>query len=96
MEEYNPAHAGIYKPPIDPEDEVCKHHDICYFKCRSGYPCDRGARRDCMAKCDMIFEAEMPQTFTGWWLAAGIYYHHFDPDPGTNIHCGCYNLTWLK
>jgi RHS repeat-associated protein len=88
-EEYNPPHAGLYKNPVDPEDEVCKHHDICYFKCRSTFPCDRGERSNCMKTCDQIFVGEMPHTATGDTLASGIYWHQFHPDPGTNEHCGC-------
>jgi len=98
VEEYNTAHAGMYKPPINRYDTVCMHHDICYFNCRSTHPCDKGGRSKCMTTCDEIFVDEMPQSYVGDILAAGIYWHHFHPDPGPNRRpnnggggggCGC-------
>jgi RHS repeat-associated protein len=85
-EQYDPAHAGIYKPPKDRYDTVCMHHDICYFNCRSTQPCSPSGRSDCFKVCDQIFVGEMPGA--GFWpdvLAAGIYWHgNFGPDPGPN------------
>jgi RHS repeat-associated protein len=34
FEEYNPAHAALYKEPIDAADAVCKEHVICYYRAR--------------------------------------------------------------
>ena len=89
-EQYDPAHAGIYKRPIDRYDTVCMHHDICYFNCRAGNPCSPSGRSNCFKTCDQIFVGEMP----GWGpvpdvLVAGIYWHRkFGPDPGPNSgHC---------
>jgi len=97
-EEYNPLHAGLYKPPINRYDTVCMHHDICYFKCRNSHQCDPGARSDCFKTCDQIFVGEMP----GWTLvpdalSIGIFWHQLGPDPGPNkvpaggtpSGCGC-------
>jgi RHS repeat-associated protein len=82
VEEYRPDHSALYKNPLGPEDEVCKHHDICYFNARSNSPCDPAGRSHAMAKCDLIFVGEMPHTAFGYGLAAGIYLHHFLPDGG--------------
>jgi RHS repeat-associated protein len=84
VEEYRPDHSAIYKNPLGPEDEVCKHHDICYFNARSSSPCDPVGRSHAMAKCDLIFVGEMPNTAFGYGLSAGIYLHHFLPDAGPN------------
>jgi len=97
-EEYNPAHKDLYKDPKNRYDRVCMHHDICYFNCRSGHPCDPNGRVDCFKTCDQIFVGEMP----GWLnpgpylLAAGIYWHRqWGPDPEMNRPdlrpggCGC-------
>ena len=84
VEEYRPDHSKLYKDPVDAEDEVCRHHDICYFNARISNPCDPPSRSHAMAKCDLIFGAEMPNTFTGYWLVDAIYLHHFFPDAGPN------------
>jgi RHS repeat-associated protein len=96
-EPYNPAHAGIYKPPIDDIDTVCMHHDICYFNCRSSQPCSPTGRSKCMTKCDQVFVGEMPygqgrglHGMAADAIAAGIFWHQFHPDPGPNSGgCAC-------
>jgi RHS repeat-associated protein len=89
VEEYSSARDkdGHYKNPIDKEDTVCKHHDICYFNCRSKFACDKGERKKCMTGCDNILVEDMPHSFTGNYIAPAIFYH--PPDADTNEHCGC-------
>jgi RHS repeat-associated protein len=94
-EQYDPKHAGMYHAPKDDVDEVCMHHDICYFNCRSKFPCGPGGRSNCMTKCDQIFVATMPldqgrglQGLAADLLTSGIFWHQFAPDPGPNAS-GC-------
>jgi RHS repeat-associated protein len=96
VEEYNPGRNknGYYNDPLDAEDEVCKHHDICYFNCRSQYPCDKGERKKCLTNCDYTLIGSMPSTKTGDTIAAGIYWHPADPDG--DEHCGCKKKVEFK
>ncbi|MFZ0738427.1 MAG: RHS repeat-associated core domain-containing protein [Candidatus Acidiferrales bacterium] len=86
VEQYDPGHAGIYKPPIDRYDTVCMHHDICYFNCRSTQPCSPDGRSNCFKVCDQIFVGEMPGSgVVPDLLVTGIYWHgKLGPDPGPN------------
>ena len=90
LEEYNPAHDnnGYYKDPIDPADAVCRDHDICYYTCRHAYPCQKGARSDCMRFCDAKLIYAMPTTGVGPILGAGVDWFNDKPDPGPNAP-GC-------
>jgi RHS repeat-associated protein len=51
-EQYHPEDDDLYIDPIDHVDLPCKHHDICYYKCRKDYPCNKPGRRHCMRRCD--------------------------------------------
>jgi RHS repeat-associated protein len=90
IEEYNPAHdkKGYYKDPIDPADAVCKDHDICYYDCRHGYPCQKGARSECMRRCDVKLIYAMPTTGVGPILGAGVDWFNDHPDAGPDAP-GC-------
>jgi RHS repeat-associated protein len=91
-EQYDPKHAGLYKPPVDRYDTVCMHHDICYFNCRQGSPCDPEGRVNCFNNCDQIFVQEMPNHEKFWptTLSAGINLHRiFFPDPESNATKCC-------
>jgi hypothetical protein len=98
VETYTPGHDkdGYYKEPAknDELDLACKHHDICYYKCRRDFPCSVEARGACMTRCDRVLGAEseritLPPT-------AGRYERAFkpaleawmnknnSPDPGAN------------
>jgi RHS repeat-associated protein len=83
-EEYRPDHSAIYKNPIDGEDRVCMHHDICYFNCRSSKPCDPEGRSNCFTTCDQIYVGEMPHSFVGNSMATVMYFHQFFTPPGPN------------
>jgi len=86
VEEYDPAHANLYKPPTNRYDTVCMHHDICYFNCRSAHPCDPKGRSNCFKTCDQIFVGEMPGWgFTPDFLTDVIFWHgKFGPSPEAN------------
>jgi RHS repeat-associated protein len=85
FEEYNPAHAKLYRQPIDAADAVCKQHDICYYQCRVTHSCDAGARSNCMRTiCDATLMLEMPSTGWGPIIAAGIDFLNEHPDAGPN------------
>ena len=45
-------------PAIDELDAACRRHDICYWLCREGYPCDSKARAQCMTTCDRRLATE--------------------------------------
>jgi len=99
-EEYNPAHASSYAKPVDDLDTVCMHHDICYFNCRNTLPCDPEGRSKCMRQCDNVMTGEALPIIVNqnWGYGYAIWWAiklHKYPDPGTNIHCGCYNVTRL-
>jgi len=93
-EPFDPAHAGLYKNPVDGVDEACMHHDICYFNCRSQLPCAVDARQNCMRNCDKLLLAEMPINkwptidpvgIAIWWgIASNLH-----PNPWSNEACGC-------
>jgi RHS repeat-associated protein len=74
-EQYDPAHASLYKPPIDHNDAACMRHDWCYYMCRKGFPCDAGNRRMCMMRCDRVLASDTgPGTSEdGWMKAAGMW-----------------------
>jgi RHS repeat-associated protein len=101
-EPFNPKHFKDYKKPIDPEDEACMHHDICYFDCRSQHPCSPDGRSKCFRSCDKLFINELPLEILGVPdLVGGVYLWyplalHFHPDPESNGSCGCYKVTWIK
>ncbi len=89
VEEYSPLrdHDGYYKEPIDAEDRPCKVHDICYYKCRAKYLCDKGERKACLTQCDRVLVDTMPHTTIGNTIRAGISMHPADAE--SNEHCGC-------
>ena len=88
-EQFDPKHFKDYRKPIDALDEVCMHHDICYFNCRSTLPCDKGGRRKCMRNCDNLLTAEAPRnSLDAQKVLLAITYHWY-PDAGTNESCGC-------
>ena len=100
-EQFDQGHARQYKKPIDPVDEACMHHDICYFNCRGQYPCAEGRRANCMRTCDNLLTAEIPTTGVGgikagifgvtvWW---GIELH-LHPNPESNESCGCRSFNY--
>ncbi len=53
-EQYSLHQKGYYKEPENDLDNACKHHDICYYKCRNDEPCNKIKRSDCFRQCDMI------------------------------------------
>lgn len=57
LETYIPSHSRgqYYKKPVDYPDKICRHHDICYSKCRDKHPCSPMGRRFCEKKCDFFF-----------------------------------------
>jgi RHS repeat-associated protein len=55
-EEFSPEH--VYKRPEDRLDTACMNHDMCFYTCRAGYPCDLIGRQKCFKKCDSILSAE--------------------------------------
>ncbi|HEV2387688.1 MAG TPA: RHS repeat-associated core domain-containing protein [Candidatus Acidoferrales bacterium] len=87
---YHPELAFLYAPPIDAVDEVCEHHDICYWSCRNQHPCDPTGRSKCFATCDQLFLEEMPWSPTIYGtialgLDAAIQTHEwYGPDPEQN------------
>ncbi len=86
FEPYDPKHAKSYKDPIDATDAVCKEHDICYYRCRTTYPCDKTTRARCMREiCDatLILNAPM-DTKMGPIIAAGIDFFNDHPNAGDN------------
>ena len=94
VEEYDPAHDPLYKPPVDDLDRTCEHHDKCYYACRRDHPCDKEARAACMRQCDDVLTGEASSVvgkqnwgygYVIWWGIKG----HLKPDPGSNESCGC-------
>ncbi len=97
-EPYTPSHASIYRDPVDDLDAACMHHDICYYRCRAGFPCNKDARGKCMTKCDRVLANEYqssPQSqgpgdivpdVPGWLLEPLWWWMQFNksPDPGSN------------
>ncbi len=91
VESFDPRHVKDYKKPIDKIDEVCQRHDICYFNCRKGQPCDPDARLNCFKNCDQVFVQEMPDKEKFWptVLDSGINLHRiFGSNPEDNAP-GC-------
>lgn len=43
---------GNAKKPIDPLDDACRSHDICYAGCQSEFPCNPAKRAPCFRMCD--------------------------------------------
>ncbi|HEV2387689.1 MAG TPA: RHS repeat-associated core domain-containing protein [Candidatus Acidoferrales bacterium] len=84
FEQYNPAHAKLYREPIDQADAVCKEHDICYYQCRKNHPCDPKTRGGCMNDCDARLILHMPTTGVGPIIGAGIDFFNDRPDVGPN------------
>jgi RHS repeat-associated protein len=66
VDTFDPRHVKDYEKPIDKIDEVCQRHDICYFNCRKGKPCDPDARLNCFKYCDQVFVQEMPDKEKFW------------------------------
>lgn len=89
-EQYTPAHDSSYKNPIDYVDQVCMHHDKCYYKCRKKNQCDAGDREECMHSCDRWLVDELNTkegvySFWGWVVSVGVDLGHtFSLDPGPN------------
>lgn len=91
VESFDPRHVKDYKRPIDKIDEVCQRHDICYFNCRKGQPCNPDARLNCFKNCDQVFVDEMPDKENFWptVLDSGINLHRiFGNNPEGNAP-GC-------
>jgi len=95
-EQYDPSHDknGYYKDPVDPTDAVCKDHDICYYRCRTVYPCDVTTRGRCMREiCDARLMLNTPTS--GFWgpiISSGIDFFNGHPDVGDNDE-NCPNCT---
>lgn len=91
-EQYTPAHDKVYKSPIDYVDQVCMHHDKCYYWCRKNNQCDADARSACMHLCDGIlgvqlntYEGLFSSWGWGWPVSMGVDLGHtFSVDPGPN------------
>ncbi len=88
-EPYDPTHPALYKKPVDPVDEVCKHHDICYYRCRLNHPCNTDERRHCMRMCDLTLSHELNDSglisgFWGYVVDVGIELGNVYPDAGSN------------
>jgi RHS repeat-associated protein len=101
-EEYDPNHDGKYQSPsgrVDIRlDQTCRHHDICYFNCRSANPCDPSGRSSCFKVCDQIFVAEAPIGEGRGWrgfvddvAAAGIFWHGVVGPPAGPNKANCPN-----
>jgi RHS repeat-associated protein len=91
-EQYWKAHDkdGYYEPSKGAEDAVCEQHDKCYYDCRMKHPCDATKRENCMRLvCDYNLLNDMPDTYVGKVVKAGIGRYNEHPDAGTNEECGC-------
>jgi RHS repeat-associated protein len=94
---YNPERGDSYVPPADTTDAACRTHDICYYRCRNGFPCDKAARANCMTVCDRQLSWNMlplmtvqSLTVSSWdfWIYNWMQ-HNTWPDPGSDRSCGC-------
>ncbi len=67
-EKYTLHPPGYYKTPIDNNglDNACMNHDICYYKCRKKYPCDKINRSNCFLLCDFTL-ANRANEIGGFW-----------------------------
>src|SRR5688572_30423088 len=87
---YSPDVPG-YRPPMDRLDEGCQGHDMCYYSCRVGQPCNKKARGACMTQCDRVLagaSASAGSKYSSplwWWMDSNN-----SPDPGDNAPgCPC-------
>ncbi|WP_460710957.1 RHS repeat-associated core domain-containing protein, partial [Lysobacter terrae] len=71
-EEFSPEH--IYRRPVDRLDTSCMNHDMCYYTCRAGFPCDKSGRSECFRNCDynLTKEAYAVGGFWGRTIGAAI------------------------
>ena len=89
-EEYSPAHEGRYSKPRDGLDHACRKHDVDYYQCRQKYPCDKVARRKCMAIANRALAAGAAAAGSKygsplWW----VMQNDLGLNPGENANCGC-------
>jgi RHS repeat-associated protein len=55
-EQYDPSHESKYKKPCNHQDECCKEHDKCYYRCRKRF-CGKDnckAQAKCFKDCDRL------------------------------------------
>jgi hypothetical protein len=89
--EYRLAPPDYYLPPTDSMDVSCREHDICYWRCRDRYPCDKDARVTCKVECDRVLASKGRRLgghrgITGWMEynnRQGMF------DEGNAPGCGC-------
>jgi len=91
IEPYDPNHEDQYAEPLDPLDGCCRLHDIDYYQCRKGQPCDINARGKCMIVADGALSAcasaagGKDSGKIGWYMSLGAI-----PDVGPNDpSCPC-------
>jgi RHS repeat-associated protein len=73
-EAYTPHLQAYYRSPINPLDSACETHDVCYYQCREGHPCDGATRSQCFRECDRALTAAA-NSYGGFWgrvIALGI------------------------
>jgi len=84
QESFSPSEAG-YRKPTDGLDQGCYLHDICYYDCRAGFPCNAAARGKCMTRCDRVLANAAAGAGSRllsplwWWMA-----FNGSPEPGSN------------
>jgi RHS repeat-associated protein len=83
--QYTPGGEGSYAPPFDALDDACRFHDICYWSCRTIYPCSPQARSQCFRQCDRDLTAAAFQ-FGGFFgnLVGYAIDRPGERDPGPN------------
>jgi len=91
VEQFDPNHTNLYRPPVDMLDTLCKEHDECYHNCREGYPCNKDARGACMTRCDRALALGIMHEWSSTWQDTPFTGYIWDwmrtnnwPAPGDN------------
>ncbi|WP_296892587.1 RHS repeat-associated core domain-containing protein [Thiobacillus sp.] len=90
-EEFSPVHEESYSKPRSGVDQSCRRHDMDYYQCRQKYPCDKEARRLCMAGANRSLAAGASAAGSKyssplWW----VMQYDLGLNPGENAPgCSC-------
>jgi RHS repeat-associated protein len=89
--QFAPHPSGYYTDPKDALDQACQTHDICYYDCRTQFPCDATKRATCFRLCDRTL-TNSAYAIGGFWgrTIGGAIDRPGGRDPGPNDpSCAC-------
>jgi hypothetical protein len=83
------AYPGYFRHPIDDLDTACENHDICYYRCRSDFPCSQANRSRCFRMCDFSLTSSA-YSIGGFWgnIIGAAIDRPGERDPGPD-DCSC-------